>query len=62
MALNQPPVNAGSLWVYNGKALSGQGRVHRVIFAEPHEIVTISDTHSWLGDKYKFAEEFTPLK
>jgi len=34
------------------------GQYHRVVFACPHEVVTFSETESWLGKASDFIREF----
>lgn len=51
----------GSIWIYRGSSL-GRGLVHQIVFSEPHEIITVSTEHSWLGSKDDFIKEFQPVK
>jgi hypothetical protein len=58
---NDGTPRVGSVWVYRGVSV-GQGLAHKVIFSEPHEVVTVGEYHSWLGDKHDFVKEFQPTK
>lgn len=41
----------------------GHGEIHRVVINQHGEIVTISEslTHSWMGPKKMFLNQFEPL-
>ncbi len=56
----QKPIIPGDIWRHTGKHC-GHGEVHKVLMTEPHEIITSSGKHSWLGPEVLFRSQFEPL-
>ncbi|MEY2512012.1 MAG: hypothetical protein QOE26_2775 [Verrucomicrobiota bacterium] len=47
-------------WRYKGSGF-GQGLIHLIGLLEPHEVVTCSGTHGWLGTPEDFVKQFDLL-
>ena len=49
-----------TLWKYIGPG-DGENELHRLVFFEPHEVVTAGMNRAWLGTKAEFLKQFVPM-